>query len=88
MLLLTLEYSVLGIGCFLVHATREQGPMARIPGFFLDQLHVRCSSPFVAMFLPAKIFAYDQVAHIPGALFFDIDGIVNRATDVRNASKF
>ncbi|PWZ12491.1 Thiosulfate/3-mercaptopyruvate sulfurtransferase 2 [Zea mays] len=31
----------------------------------------------------AKVFWYPQVAHIPGALFFDLDGIVDRTTDAR-----
>ena len=29
-----------------------------------------------------------QVAHIPGALFFNIDGIVDQTTDVRNLSGY
>ena len=28
------------------------------------------------------------MAHIPGALFFDIDGIVDQTTDVRNLSGY
>jgi 3-mercaptopyruvate sulfurtransferase SseA len=28
------------------------------------------------------------VAHIPGALFFDLDGIVDRTTDVRIVSRY
>jgi hypothetical protein len=28
------------------------------------------------------------VAHIPGTLFFHIDGIVHRTTDVRNVSEY
>jgi 3-mercaptopyruvate sulfurtransferase SseA len=33
------------------------------------------------------VFPYAQVAHIPDALFFDIDGIVDRTTDVRTISE-
>jgi hypothetical protein len=33
------------------------------------------------------VFPYAQVAHIPGGLFFDIDGIVDRTTDVRTISE-
>lgn len=36
----------------------------------------------------AKVFWYPQVAHIPGALFFDLDGIVDRTTDVRIVSRY
>jgi 3-mercaptopyruvate sulfurtransferase SseA len=40
-------------------------------------------SPLLWQSIPAEVLWYAQVAHIPGALFFDIDGIVDRTTDVR-----
>ncbi|XP_051194634.1 thiosulfate/3-mercaptopyruvate sulfurtransferase 1, mitochondrial isoform X2 [Lolium perenne] len=33
----TSVYSVLGVGCFMVHATREQGSMARVPDGIVDR---------------------------------------------------
>uniref|UniRef100_A0A8I6Y2I1 Rhodanese domain-containing protein n=1 Tax=Hordeum vulgare subsp. vulgare TaxID=112509 RepID=A0A8I6Y2I1_HORVV len=54
--------------------------MARIPGFFMDHVCCKLFTPFVPMFLAAKMFRYAQVAHIPGALYVDIDGISDRTT--------
>lgn len=74
----------IGAGCFLVHACREEGSMARIPG-----LRISCTEStelcfcFCENVFSAQAFWFTQVAHIPGALFFDIDGIVDLTTDVR-----
>lgn len=38
---------------------------------------------YVSLSLILVLISSEQVAHIPGALFFDVDGVSDRATNVR-----
>ena len=79
---------VLGFGIWILPGTCQQRTGIHGKNIRFSASAVTCLIFLFDTIVGAKVFLYLQVAHIPGALFFDLDGIVDQTTDVRNVSGY